>query len=222
MDTDQTEQLGLEPDDTADPAGDGPSEAFQVAVGAVVVLFLLVALVGVAMRGLGGGGEQQVGFAAPGAATQEGTTDETASGTATPSAPGETAAPSASASAQDGTGAGVTEPAATEPEDPAARIIGDAPPPEDTSVQLLDGVRDEDRMAEARQVLDDFGYPVVAESRARSTYGQTTVFYVEGAGPAGLGLRARDPRFTVVEPAPDSLSADVDLHVIVGEDWPSG
>lgn len=95
-------------------------------------------------------------------------------------------------------------------------------PTEDVStiqVQVLDGVGDVVRADDAQDVLTELGYNVVLEDAAAVEYAVTTVIYTSGNKDAAEALTRRDPRFTTIAPNTD-LQAKVDLHVVVGADWP--
>lgn len=90
--------------------------------------------------------------------------------------------------------------------------------PEQTRVQVLDGVNDPALLAEFVAALEALGYQVVATNPASTAYAATTVFYSEGQEPAAQALQIRDPRMALLAPSP-GLSDTVDLHVVVGADW---
>lgn len=89
---------------------------------------------------------------------------------------------------------------------------------EGISVQLLDGVGDEELLDAVATVLEGMGYDIVAVSRSARSYEETTVFYSEGFASTARALRRADDRFGTVEPN-TRLSASVNLHVVVGADW---
>lgn len=92
--------------------------------------------------------------------------------------------------------------------------------PDGVTVQVLDGGVGEEVTLTVVAALEEVGYEVVAVSTARCCYEQTTVFYSEGREEVAQALSASDERFGVVEPNPN-LTEDVDIHVVVGSDWPS-
>lgn len=95
-------------------------------------------------------------------------------------------------------------------------------PTEDVSsiqIQVLDGVGDLVRADDAEDVLRELGYNVVLTDAAAVAYEATTVIYTNGNRDAAEALTRRDPRFTTIAPNTD-LKAKVDLHVVVGADWP--
>ncbi|HWB70933.1 MAG TPA: LytR C-terminal domain-containing protein [Egibacteraceae bacterium] len=117
----------------------------------------------------------------------------------TPSAPESAAAPPASAS-------------------PSPDVLAQAAPPSQTTVQVLDGVGDGVRARRAAAVLRELGYDVVAVNAAVE-YSTTTVLYSRGHEAEARALMARDRRFAALRRNPN-LSESVDLHVVVGRDWP--
>lgn len=127
---------------------------------------------------------------------------EVAAGEAPPEAPSE-AAPSEAPGE------------ATENQD--QELIDGADPPEDTEVQVLDG-SDADRTDSAITVLGEFGYEIVGPSQGRA-YEETTIFYNDGERRTARALKARDERFGVVAENDRGLSEEVDIHVIIGDDW---
>ena len=106
--------------------------------------------------------------------------------------------------------------AADEPEETRAHA------PQDVSVQILDAAGDDGtRMRVAEGWMRDDGYRVVATNRAVRTYEQTTVFYTPGAEDKARQVAA-EYGYAVVEEKPDNLSDSVDVHVVVGQDHPTG
>lgn len=90
----------------------------------------------------------------------------------------------------------------------------------DTTVQILDGSDDDGRYADAQAVLDELGYQVITSGPAASEYDETTVFVTGGFADEAAALAEADERFTRLKPNDVGLSEDVELHVIVGGDWP--
>lgn len=93
------------------------------------------------------------------------------------------------------------------------------PSAEETTVQVLDGLGDPERMEEVAETLRELGYDVVAVNATRRAAQRTTVLYSEGAQEQAEALRAADPRFSAVD-ANARYTPTVDLHVLVGPDWP--
>lgn len=102
--------------------------------------------------------------------------------------------------------------------DPDAALLAAAPPPAETTVQVLDGVGASPLLDVLAAALEEMGYEVVALNPASTDYAVTTVLYSEGREAAAEALQARDPRITERRPNP-GLSEDVDLHVVLGADW---
>lgn len=101
---------------------------------------------------------------------------------------------------------------------PSPDVLAQAAPPSQTTVQVLDGVGDGVRARRAAAVLRDLGYDVVAVNAAVA-YSTTTVLYSRGHEAEARALMARDRRFAALRRNPN-LSESVDLHVVVGRDWP--
>lgn len=108
-----------------------------------------------------------------------------------------------------------TAPATATPE-PTAGQIGAG-----VTVQVLFGAgTDEARYQAAIAVLEDLGYEVTAAGQAIQSYTETTVFASPGHEGDAAALVAADPRFTVVGDNPGNLTEEIDIHVVVGDDWP--
>lgn len=101
---------------------------------------------------------------------------------------------------------------------PNALVLAAAPAPEDTTVQVLDGVGGSSPMDDLVATLQELGYAVAATNPARTEYAVTTVFFSAGREAAAEALQAREPRIAERLPNP-GLSEDVDLHVVLGADW---
>lgn len=181
----------------------------------LAVLGLAIALVGVVFVGtplLLDGGRDELGLVDPVSPTPTPTATPTPAPTSIPTpipSPALTPTPTPASSLAD------------EPDDAA----GDGEtlpgrPPEETRVQLLDGVRDGDEaVEEAGEVLNELGYQVVTTGTMVEPWETTGAYYTDGWEVEAESLRERDDRFAEVAPEP-GFDADVDLHVIVGEDWP--
>lgn len=98
--------------------------------------------------------------------------------------------------------------------------IDGAKSPEETTVQVLDGSGDEAAVEDAAETLRELGYNVVAINSAAVAYERTTVLASDGRGAEAEALRRRDDRFTDVGEN-TNLNPEVDLHVVVGADWPA-
>ena len=102
-----------------------------------------------------------------------------------------------------------TEAATEEPDDPST-----------VTVQVLDTVGTGQGAAalEAAEVLRDLGYDVVAVNPTRRTADTTTVLATAGYRDEAEALLGQDDRFGEVRNN-DGFSDEVDLHVIVAEDF---
>lgn len=92
------------------------------------------------------------------------------------------------------------------------------------SIQVLDGAGDADATLEAVAALRALGFTVVVDdppTQARQPYSQTTVFATAGFEEQAAALVEADPRFTTVDDNPGTLDDSIDLHIVIGEDWPS-
>lgn len=109
-----------------------------------------------------------------------------------------------------------SEPPATETEEPSPRFS-----PSEISIQVLDAAADGGGRAEAAasQLRAD-GYDVVAVNRAVREYTTSTLMYSPGHEAEARQLARAYPEFTTVEPKPDNLSDSVDVHVVIGSDYP--
>lgn len=92
-------------------------------------------------------------------------------------------------------------------------------PPAELRVQVLDGTGDDQRTQAVVGVLEELGYQVVAVNPVSVAVPATSVLYSDGFETDAQALTAGDPRFGA--PAVnDRFSPEVDLHVLVGENWP--
>lgn len=115
-------------------------------------------------------------------------------------------------------GAEPQPPSPLAPEGSPEDILAAAPPPEETTVQVLDGVGDSPQLEQLAAALEELGYAVVARNPSGTTYAVTTVLFTEGNEEAARALQDRDPRIVERLPNP-GLSEQVDLHVVLGGDW---
>lgn len=92
-------------------------------------------------------------------------------------------------------------------------------PPEQTSVQVLDGAGAPETRDAVLATLEDHGYVVAAVNAARTPREQSVVFYSEGWEDEAEALAAREDRLVVSDENP-GFSEDIGLHVVVGADWP--
>lgn len=105
-------------------------------------------------------------------------------------------------------------PEPTQTED-AAALIAAARPPGETTVQLLDAGGGPAALDRAEAAILALGYDVINITSSSRDVSATTVYFVNANEPEARALRARDPRFQIVEPN-QGLSEGVDLHVLVG------
>lgn len=115
------------------------------------------------------------------------------------------------------------EPPSPEPEpDPPGTqtdaLLAEGPPPEETTVQVLDGVGASPHLPLLVSLVEELGYRVVAVNPARVDYATTTVLYSPGREHAARALQARHPRVGEIRESP-GLSETVDLHIVLGADW---
>lgn len=92
-------------------------------------------------------------------------------------------------------------------------------PGEGVSVQVLNGTDDQAAYDDVVQTLATLGYDVTQSGRARTDYAETTIFATAGQEAAADALQAADARFTTIGENPGNLTATIDIHVVVGEDW---
>jgi hypothetical protein len=108
------------------------------------------------------------------------------------------------------------DPATEEPEAPAAFAPGEI------SVQVRDAAGDGGaRMRAVEQRLRADGYRVVATHTAIRIYERSTIFFTQGAEDKAHFMAGNYPEFTIVDEKPDNLSASVNVHVVVGQDYPA-
>jgi hypothetical protein len=111
---------------------------------------------------------------------------------------------------------GITADGGTEDADIAP---ADEVDPAAVTVQVLDGGAGDERTEAAVAVLEELGYEIVAVNPARCCYERTTVLFSDGNEELAVDLTQRDERFVTTSPNPN-LTEDVDIHVVVGQDWP--
>ena len=92
--------------------------------------------------------------------------------------------------------------------------------PASIRVQVLDGGVGPEVTEAAADVVRELGYEVPVIDTASCCYSETTVLFNEGQEAAADDLVQRDERFRGTGPNPN-LTAEVEIHVIVGEDWPT-
>jgi hypothetical protein len=93
-------------------------------------------------------------------------------------------------------------------------------PSKGVTVQILNGVfvaglahRVADRVRAA-------GYDVVAANTALGNYRVSRVYYTSGHRADAEAFRERFPDFRMIAPAPSNLSRQVDLHAVIGQNYP--
>jgi hypothetical protein len=93
-------------------------------------------------------------------------------------------------------------------------------PSKGVTVQVLNGVfvaglahRVADRVRAA-------GYDVVAANTALGNYRVSRVYYTSGHRADAEAFRERFPDFRMIAPAPANLSRQVDLHAVIGQNYP--
>jgi transcriptional regulator with XRE-family HTH domain len=114
------------------------------------------------------------------------------------------------------------EDAAVIGEDDAPAEPATVPPADaaDTRVQVLDGVGDRQAYQDAIAYLQDLGYQVIRSGGSSREYTETTLFFTGIGEEQASALAAYDGRFAVVRPNDRGLSEQVELHLVVGADWP--
>ena len=95
----------------------------------------------------------------------------------------------------------------------------DAIDPASVRVQVLDGGVGPELTEAAAEFIREFGYEVPVVDTANCCYPETTVLFNEGQEEAANGLVDRDERIVGAEPNPN-LTAEVEIHIIIGENWP--
>jgi hypothetical protein len=129
----------------------------------------------------------------------------------------EAEASASEAAAPTPTAAGAPIPTATPTVDPA-ELIAAAEPPAQTTVQVLDAGGGQARVDAVVARLQEIGYDIISIQSSSRDVTTTTVYFTQDDEPQAEALRARDPRFQVVE-ANRGLSEGVDVHVLVGPDF---
>lgn len=148
-------------------------------------------------------------------------TDQDSTSVAADSTPPTATAPPTSADTGEAspTSAGAATPTTTDEASPSASIP-DIDPAE-VSLQILDAAGDDGSRAEAAAAtLRDDGHPIAARNQAVRGYESSTLFYTDGHEAEARAIAAAHPQFGVVEEKPANLSESVDVHVIVGADYP--
>ncbi|MGI9017207.1 MAG: LytR C-terminal domain-containing protein [Euzebya sp.] len=102
-------------------------------------------------------------------------------------------------------------PATVDPQE----LIAAALPPAETSVQVLNAGGGAAAVDSVVAALETIGYNVVSITSSSRKVDDTTVYFTADDEPQAQALRARDPRFQVVE-ANQGLNEGVNIHVLVG------
>ncbi len=88
---------------------------------------------------------------------------------------------------------------------------------EGITVQVLNGTPDDTVDETIADMLAQLGFQIVAVQDASRTYTETTVFYSSTESQEAATALAEHEGW-LVEPKPDSLSAEVSIHVVIGVD----
>jgi hypothetical protein len=91
------------------------------------------------------------------------------------------------------------------------------------SVQVIAGAgTTADQLISAVAALTELGYDVTqSSSPSPNPYPQTTIFASPGQEAQAQALNAADDRFTTYDPDFPGLNENLNIHVLVGEDWPT-
>lgn len=92
--------------------------------------------------------------------------------------------------------------------------------PSAVTVQVLHATANEQQAQAAAAALREMGYTVVVVNPTPRQVDVTTILASPGQQDAAEQLRRRDPRFAEVAPN-DGFDESVDLHVLVGPDFPA-
>lgn len=93
-------------------------------------------------------------------------------------------------------------------------------PTEGVTVQVLNGVFVTGLANRVARQLRAAGYDVVAANTALGNYKVSRVYYTAGHKADAEAFRERFPAFRMVAPAPANLSRQVDLHAVIGQNYP--
>jgi LytR cell envelope-related transcriptional attenuator len=140
----------------------------------------------------------------------------TASGTTAPRATATTVAPT-----------GASSPTTTTRPAPTSGPTTSTPPTSSTlrpakgvTVQVLNGVFVTGLANRVARQVRAAGYDVVAANTALGNYRVSRVYYTAGHKADAEAFRQRFPAFRMVAPAPANLSRQVDLHAVIGQNYP--
>jgi len=93
-------------------------------------------------------------------------------------------------------------------------------PTKGVTVQVLNGVFVAGLANRVATRVRAAGYEVVAANTALGNYPVSRVYYTTGHRADAEAFRERFPAFQVVAPAPSNLSRQVDLHAVIGQNYP--
>lgn len=111
-------------------------------------------------------------------------------------------------------------PTTTAPPTTAAPTTTTLNPAGGVTVQVLNGAWVSGLARKVAAEVRAAGYDVVATNTALGNYSTSRIYYTEGHRRDAEAFRGRFPAFAVLEPAPANLSRRVDLHVVIGKDYP--
>lgn len=91
------------------------------------------------------------------------------------------------------------------------------------SVQVIAGAgTTQDQFDDAVAALAELGYDVTESGISPNDYPQTTIFASPEEEAQATALNGADSRFTTIGENPGTLTTEIQIHVLVGEDWPTG
>jgi hypothetical protein len=93
-------------------------------------------------------------------------------------------------------------------------------PTKGVTVQVLNGVFVPGLANRVASRVRAAGYQVVAANTALGNYPVSRVYYTAGHKADAQAFRERFPAFRMVAPAPSNLSRQVDLHAVIGQNYP--
>jgi hypothetical protein len=93
-------------------------------------------------------------------------------------------------------------------------------PTKGVTVQVLNGVFVPGLANRVASRVRAAGYQVVAANTALGNYPVSRVYYTAGHKADAQAFRERFPAFQMVAPAPSNLSRQVDLHAVIGQNYP--
>jgi hypothetical protein len=93
-------------------------------------------------------------------------------------------------------------------------------PAKGVTVQVLNGVFVAGLANRVARQVRAAGYDVVAANSALGDYRVSRVYYTAGHKADAEAFRERFPAFRMVAPAPANLSRQVDLHAVIGQNYP--